>query len=52
MPLNPDSISRLARGGKGKEVTVVKGKTLPPGPTKGTTYKLVDATKNKSGRGK
>ena len=40
------------RGGKGKEVTVVKGEPLPPSPSKGGTYKLVDATKNKSGRGK
>ncbi len=38
------------QGGKGKEVTSVKGERLPPAPTKGTTYKLVDATKNKSGR--
>ena len=39
------------RGGKGKEVTVVKSKPLPPAPSKGTTYKIVDRTKNKSGRG-
>ncbi len=39
------------RGGKGKEVTSVRGEPLPPAPQKGTTYKLVDATKNKSGRG-
>ena len=39
------------RGGKGKEVTSVKGESLPPGPA-GTTYKLVDPTNNKSGRGK
>ena len=38
------------RGGKGKEVTVVKGEPLPPTPSKGTTYKLVDPTKNKSGQ--
>ena len=38
------------RGGKGKEVTVVKGESLPPGP-KGTTYRIADRTKNKSGRG-
>ncbi len=37
------------RGGKGDEVTSVKGEPLPPNETKGTTYKLVDATKNKSG---
>ena len=40
------------RGGKGNEVTVTKGEPCPPTPQKGTTYKLVDATKNKSGRGK
>jgi len=34
------------RGGKGKEITSVKGKPLPPAP-KGTTYKLVDPTKHK-----
>lgn len=38
------------RGGKGKEVTSVKGERLPPTPKKGMTYRLVDATKNKSGR--
>jgi len=37
------------RGGRGKEVTSVKGEKLPPGP-RGSTYKLVDATRNKSGR--
>jgi len=39
------------RGGAGKEVTVPKGKVLPPTPTRGGTYKIVDRTKNKSGRG-
>lgn len=39
------------RGGKGKEVTTVKGEPLPPTPSKGSTYALVDRTKNKSGRG-
>ncbi|MEO6197269.1 MAG: hypothetical protein ABIP58_04085 [Dehalococcoidia bacterium] len=38
------------RGGAGKEVTVVKGEPLPPTPAPGTTYRLVDPTKNKSGR--
>lgn len=38
------------RGGRtGKEVTTVKGKTLPPTPKPGQTYKPVDGTKNKSG---
>lgn len=40
------------RGGSGKEITSVKGEPLPPTPTKGGTYKLVDPTKNKSGQGK
>jgi hypothetical protein len=39
------------RGGKGDEVTSVKGEPLPPSDKKGTTYNLVDPTKNKSGRG-
>ena len=39
------------KGGKGKEVTVVKGEPLPPAPGKGTTYTLVDPTDNKSGHG-
>lgn len=39
------------RGGKGDEVTVVKGEPLPPTQTKGTTFKLVDPTKNKAGGG-
>jgi len=39
------------RGGKGREVTSIKDKTLPPTTEKGRTYKLVDPTKNKSGAG-
>jgi hypothetical protein len=38
------------RGGKGKEITAVRGEPLPPAPSKGMTYKIVDRTKNKSGR--
>ena len=37
------------RGGKGSEVTSVKGEPLPPAPVKGTTYKLVEPAKHKSG---
>ncbi|HWR15638.1 MAG TPA: hypothetical protein VN577_12470 [Terriglobales bacterium] len=37
------------RGGKGTEVTSVKGEPLPPAPAKGVTYTLVDPTKHKSG---
>lgn len=36
------------RGGQGKEITSTKGNTLPPAP--GSAYKLVDGTKNKSGK--
>lgn len=43
---------RGPRGGQGKEVTSVKGERLPPTPKKGMTYRLVGATKNKSGRGR
>jgi YjzC-like protein len=38
------------KGGKGHEVTVTKGETLPPTQSAGSTYKLVDPSKNKSGR--
>lgn len=40
------------RGGKGREVTTVKGEKLPPSTKSGSTYRLVDPSKNKSGRGK
>ncbi len=39
------------RGRKGHEVTVVKGEPLPPTTIPGSTYKIVDRTKNKSGEG-
>ena len=40
----------VRRGGKGEAMTSVPGEPLPPTQTKGTTYTLVDPTKNKSGR--
>jgi hypothetical protein len=40
------------RGRKGREVTSVKDEPLPPPTKRGCTYELVDATKNRSGRGK
>lgn len=40
------------RGGKGPEVTVVKGEPLPPTPQPGSTYRIADRTKNDSGKGK
>lgn len=39
------------RGGKGREVTAVRGETLPPTTQQGSTYKVVDPSKNKSGKG-
>lgn len=38
------------RGGKGHEVTVVKGERLPPTRKSARAYKLVDRSKNKSGQ--
>ena len=38
------------KGGKGPEVTSVKGEPLPPTSKSGSTYNLVDPSKNKSGR--
>jgi len=38
------------RGGKGKEVTSVKGEPLPPTPKKTVAYNLIDPKKNKSGK--
>lgn len=38
------------KGGKGIEVTIVKNEPMPPTPQKGSTYTLVDPTKNKSGK--
>lgn len=40
------------KGGKGPEVTVPKGHQLPPTPAAGSTYTLVDPTKNNSGKPK
>lgn len=34
------------RGGKGPEVTTVKGEPLPPTPKPHMTYRLVDITKH------
>lgn len=39
------------RGGAGREVTVVRGEPLPPTTKPGSSYTLVDPTKNKSGKG-
>ena len=39
------------RGRKGWQVTTTKGEPLPPTTKRGSTYTLVDPTKNKSGIG-
>ncbi len=36
------------RGGRGKEVTVVKGEPMPPTPRGGITYNLIDSVKGKT----
>ncbi len=38
------------KGGRGTEVTSVKGESLPPTSKPGSTYTLVDQTKHKSGK--
>lgn len=37
-------------GSKGNEVTMLKGHNLPPTSKPGNGYKLVDPSKNKSGK--
>lgn len=37
------------RGGKGPEITAVKGHSMPPGSAPGVTYDLVDKTKHARG---
>ena len=38
------------RGGRGPEVTSVRGEPLPPAQLRGATYKLVDPTKHTGGK--
>jgi hypothetical protein len=38
------------KGGKVKEVTISKGEILPPTQKPNSSFKLVDPSKNKSGR--
>lgn len=38
------------RGGHGPEITAIKGKPLPPTQKAGSTFILVDPTKNASGK--
>jgi hypothetical protein len=41
------------RGGHtGEEVTGIKGRPMPPTPGPGSTYRIVDRTKNRSGQAK
>lgn len=39
------------RGGFVKEITISKGKTFPPTAKPGSSFIIVDPTKNKSGTG-
>ncbi len=51
-PSSGQAIPVGPKGGKGgNEVTVVKGKPLPPTPKSGQHYEMVDPTDNKSGKG-
>lgn len=40
------------RGGRGNERTVVRGEPLPPTQSRGSTYTLVDASRNGAGKPK
>ena len=59
-PLKPGNIAPRSgqygqygpRGGFQREVTTTKGEPLPPAPKPGMSYKILDPTKNKSGRGR
>ncbi len=51
-PASGQAIPVGPKGGKGgNEVTIVKGKPLPPTPKPNQHFELVDPTKNKSGKG-
>jgi hypothetical protein len=41
---------RGPRGGKGREITSIKGAPLPPTSRPNMTYDYIDPTDNKSGR--
>lgn len=45
-PVSGQYLRRWPNGVGGIEVTVTKGEPLPPGPTPGCTYELVDATRH------
>lgn len=49
-PASGQYIAVGPRGGKGNEVTSVKGEPLPPTNQRGSTYTLVDPSNNKSGK--
>jgi hypothetical protein len=51
-PASGQYITIGPRGGEGPEITSVQGKPLPATPKPGSTYTLVDPTKNDSGKGK
>lgn len=49
-PKSGQYVTITPSGNKGKEITSTKGNPLPPSSKPGTTYVLVDPTKNKSNR--
>ena len=52
-PASGQYVPQGPRGGNGgSEVTIIKGKPLPPTPKPNQTWVLVDPTNNKSGKGK
>jgi hypothetical protein len=49
-PVSGQYRERGPRGGEGREITGIKGRSLPPTTKPGSTYEIVDPTKNKSGK--
>lgn len=49
-PVSGQYRERGPRGGEGREITGIKGRPLPPTTKRGSTYEIVDPTKNKSGK--
>ena len=50
-PVSGQAVPVGPRGGQGgNEVTVIKGKPLPPTPKPGQTWVVVDPSKNGSGK--
>jgi hypothetical protein len=50
-PVSGQYVEVGPKGGLKEEITAVKGKPLPPTNMPGSSFSLVDATKNESGKG-